>query len=169
MTFVDASALVAMMTDESDAAELAARLERARNPITSPIALFETAAAVETAAAGGVRALGRPVLLLSIGTGVLAAALVGVVAWTFKPAPPMPRPISRFSYDLPQTHRFRMVGPQDRARALARPGQFRRRRTAAASLATCMTGSDQCGGLEIRFILAAAPSSGFPNQPTLES
>lgn len=44
--FVDASALVAMMTDESDAAELAARLGRSRLRRTSPVAVFETAAAV---------------------------------------------------------------------------------------------------------------------------
>ncbi|MGL4966460.1 MAG: type II toxin-antitoxin system VapC family toxin [Inquilinus sp.] len=45
--FVDASALVAMMTDETDAAALAGRLAaNGGKPITSPIAVFETAAAV---------------------------------------------------------------------------------------------------------------------------
>lgn len=44
--FVDASALVAMMTDEADAAELAARLGRKSLRRTSPIAVFEAAAAV---------------------------------------------------------------------------------------------------------------------------
>ena len=45
--FVDASALVAMMTDEADAAALASRLAATGGkPITSPIAVFETAVAV---------------------------------------------------------------------------------------------------------------------------
>ena len=45
--FVDASALVAMMTDEADAASLASRLSAGSSkPITSPIALFEAAAGV---------------------------------------------------------------------------------------------------------------------------
>jgi ribonuclease VapC len=45
--FVDASALVAMMTDETDAATLAGRLAASGGkPITSPIAVFETTAAV---------------------------------------------------------------------------------------------------------------------------
>ncbi len=45
--FVDASALVAMMTDEADAAALAGRLAATGGkPITSPIAVFETAVAV---------------------------------------------------------------------------------------------------------------------------
>lgn len=45
--FVDASALVAMMTDETDAATLAGRLAAGgAKPITSPIAVFETTAAV---------------------------------------------------------------------------------------------------------------------------
>lgn len=41
--FVDASALVAMMTNESDARELAERLERTSTRITSPAAVWETA------------------------------------------------------------------------------------------------------------------------------
>lgn len=45
--FVDASALVAMMTDETDAATLANRLAASGGkPITSPIAVFETTAAI---------------------------------------------------------------------------------------------------------------------------
>lgn len=41
---VDASAMVAILTREPDADMLADRLERAPNPITSPIALFEAVA-----------------------------------------------------------------------------------------------------------------------------
>ena len=41
MTFVDASAIVAMLTDEADANILAHALESAGTPITSSIAVFE--------------------------------------------------------------------------------------------------------------------------------
>ena len=39
--FVDASAIVAILTRESDADNLADTIEKARTPITSPIAIFE--------------------------------------------------------------------------------------------------------------------------------
>ena len=39
--FVDASAIVAILTRESEADELADTIEKARTPITSPIAIFE--------------------------------------------------------------------------------------------------------------------------------
>ena len=41
--FVDASAIVAILTREADADALADVLERARAPITSPVAIFEAA------------------------------------------------------------------------------------------------------------------------------
>jgi ribonuclease VapC len=41
MTFVDASAIVAILTREPDADVLANALEEARKPITSPVAVFE--------------------------------------------------------------------------------------------------------------------------------
>jgi ribonuclease VapC len=44
--FVDASAIVAILTDESDANILAGRLEAARQPITSPVAVFEATVGV---------------------------------------------------------------------------------------------------------------------------
>ena len=44
--FVDASAIVAMMTDESDARRLAARLATSKTRLTSAIALFESTAGV---------------------------------------------------------------------------------------------------------------------------
>jgi len=44
--FVDASAIVAILTREADADALADRLESARSPITSPIAIFEAVAAI---------------------------------------------------------------------------------------------------------------------------
>jgi ribonuclease VapC len=44
--FVDASAIVAILTREPEADALADALERARSPITSPIAIFEAALGV---------------------------------------------------------------------------------------------------------------------------
>ncbi|MEP7452890.1 type II toxin-antitoxin system VapC family toxin [Phyllobacterium sp. SB3] len=41
--FIDASAMVAMMTDEDDARLLAARMQSSTNRITSPAAIWETA------------------------------------------------------------------------------------------------------------------------------
>ena len=40
--FVDASALTAILTDESDARQLLARLQKAGSRITSPLAIWET-------------------------------------------------------------------------------------------------------------------------------
>jgi ribonuclease VapC len=47
--FLDASAMVAMLVEESDAASLTKRLEQAVAPCTSPIAIYETVAAVARA------------------------------------------------------------------------------------------------------------------------
>jgi ribonuclease VapC len=44
--FIDASALTALMTDESDARELLSRMQRARRRLTSPLAIWEAAVAV---------------------------------------------------------------------------------------------------------------------------
>jgi ribonuclease VapC len=44
--FVDASAIVAILTEESDAELLAGELDRAIDPITSPIAVWESAASI---------------------------------------------------------------------------------------------------------------------------
>lgn len=41
--FLDASAMVAMMTNETDALALAGRMQKAKNRSTSPIAIWETA------------------------------------------------------------------------------------------------------------------------------
>jgi len=46
MIFVDASAMVAILAEESGAAHLIRRLDEARSPITSPVAVFETATAL---------------------------------------------------------------------------------------------------------------------------
>lgn len=44
--FVDASAIVAILTGEEDAATLAASLDAAKLPVTSPIAVWEAAASI---------------------------------------------------------------------------------------------------------------------------
>ena len=44
--FIDASALVAILLSERDADELLARLEAARSPVTSPVAVYETVLAL---------------------------------------------------------------------------------------------------------------------------
>lgn len=44
--FIDASALTALLTNEDDARELLARLQRAKHRITSPLAVWEAAIAV---------------------------------------------------------------------------------------------------------------------------
>jgi Tol biopolymer transport system component len=67
-------------------------------------------AQAETAVATGARALGRPALFLSLGAALLAAAIAGIAVWTLKSAPPVPHPVSRFGYDLPQGNSFRNIG-----------------------------------------------------------
>ena len=44
--FLDASAMVAILVEESDAASLASRLEQSPQPYTSPMAVYEAVAAV---------------------------------------------------------------------------------------------------------------------------
>lgn len=44
--FVDASALVAILTEEAGAPELAAKLDGANEPLTSPIAVWEAAVSI---------------------------------------------------------------------------------------------------------------------------
>lgn len=47
--FIDASALTALLTNEIDARELLARLQRTQERLTSPLAVWETAIAVARA------------------------------------------------------------------------------------------------------------------------
>ena len=61
--FVDASAIVAMVTFEADADHLADILERAQSPITSPIAIFEAALGISRKHATNVEALVRRFLV----------------------------------------------------------------------------------------------------------
>lgn len=44
--FIDASALTALLTDESDARELLARMQQTRTRMTSPLAVWEASVAV---------------------------------------------------------------------------------------------------------------------------
>ncbi|GEO99397.1 type II toxin-antitoxin system VapC family toxin [Methylobacterium haplocladii] len=54
--FVDASALVAIVTREPDASTLVRRIQEAAEPITSPLALYEAAMAISRKIKGGPRA-----------------------------------------------------------------------------------------------------------------
>ncbi len=45
--FIDASAIVSILTDEPDAASLAEAIDRTSKPITSPIAIFEAALGIK--------------------------------------------------------------------------------------------------------------------------
>lgn len=53
--FVDASALVAIITEEDDWPDLAERLKQAKAPFTSPIAVYEAALAVGRIRGGDVQ------------------------------------------------------------------------------------------------------------------
>ena len=57
--FVDASAMVAILVEESDAAALARCLEQAAEPCTSPIAIWEAIAAVARVSNVPIRAAER--------------------------------------------------------------------------------------------------------------
>ena len=54
--FIDASALVAIITREPDAAAITDRIERAAQPITSPVAIFEAAMGISRKMKGGPQA-----------------------------------------------------------------------------------------------------------------
>jgi len=57
---------------------------------------------VPTAAAKGIRTLGRRALILNLGALLLIAAVVSVVTWNLKPAPsPALQPVSRLVVNLP--------------------------------------------------------------------
>jgi ribonuclease VapC len=74
--FVDASAIVAILTDEPEADMLSDALENARSPITSPIAVYEATLAVSRKRRGGVELAQRDVhdLLQEIGVRLVAIA-----------------------------------------------------------------------------------------------
>jgi len=60
--FVDASAIVSILTEEDDARELANSLESASEPISSPIAVWEAAASISRKSQGRVQEALRSVL-----------------------------------------------------------------------------------------------------------
>jgi serine/threonine-protein kinase len=68
------------------------------------------ATSLPPAPAKGIRMLGRQPLLYGLSTLLLGAVVAGIAAWTLKPAPPVARAVSRFEYDLPQSHRLRNTG-----------------------------------------------------------
>src|SRR5579864_1736000 len=64
--------------------------------ITEEGAQFEVA---PSAATKGIRWLGQPALILSLGTLLLGVTIGGIAIWNLKPSPP--RPVSRFTVTLP--------------------------------------------------------------------
>jgi serine/threonine protein kinase/Tol biopolymer transport system component len=65
-------------------------------------ALNATATADSSDAPKGIRALGRPALILSAGTLLLGAAIAGLATWNLKPSPPSPpRAVTRSIINLP--------------------------------------------------------------------
>lgn len=86
--FVDASALVAIITDESDANSLYDRLAEANRPVTSPLAVWETVVAI--ARIGGMETGAASALL----HGYLAAAGIEIA-----PVPPAAAAIALDAFD----------------------------------------------------------------------
>jgi ribonuclease VapC len=74
--FVDASALVSILTREDDFIPLARCLQDAQGAVTSPVATFEAALAVARKTDGDVDAARRDVLALLSETGCIIAELV---------------------------------------------------------------------------------------------
>lgn len=68
--FVDASAMVAILTGETDAAAYSQRLRRSKASVTSPIALFETAQAVARKTDGDLDAARTDVVEFLAQTGI---------------------------------------------------------------------------------------------------
>jgi ribonuclease VapC len=86
--FIDASALTAILTNEDDARELAARLQRARRRMTSPLAVWGSAIAV-----GRVLGLGMGDAAEAV-DAYLALAEIEVVA-----VPPAAAPVALDAFD----------------------------------------------------------------------
>lgn len=74
--FVDASALIAIVTAEPEGKALAARLDAAPAPITSPVALYEAALGIARKKQGGLKAARADVAML------LGLAGIGLVPIT---------------------------------------------------------------------------------------
>lgn len=79
--FVDASALVAVLLDESDASQIVARLEASPDVFVSPIVRFETAAALARARSGP----GRPDRALFEAAVVIVDRLIAEIGATTVP------------------------------------------------------------------------------------
>lgn len=74
--FVDASALIAIITEEPEAQALAERLEAAAVPITSPVAVYEAALGLARKKQGGLKAARADIAML------LDLARIGLVPIT---------------------------------------------------------------------------------------
>lgn len=80
MMFVDASALIAIITEEPEGRALAARLERAGPTITSPIAVYEAVLGIARQKQGGLKAARADIEML------LDLARIGLVPITAEDA-----------------------------------------------------------------------------------
>ena len=80
--FVDASAIVAILTCEPEADALAAALDRARSPITSAIAIFEATLGICRKRHASVAEAQEDVLEFLAITGVRAVSITGKEAET---------------------------------------------------------------------------------------
>ncbi|WP_411902536.1 type II toxin-antitoxin system VapC family toxin [Methylorubrum thiocyanatum] len=74
--FVDASALIAIITEEPEGQTLAERLEAAAVPITSPVAVYEAALGIARKKQGGLKAARADIAML------LDLARIGLVPIT---------------------------------------------------------------------------------------
>ncbi|MGN7125434.1 type II toxin-antitoxin system VapC family toxin [Methylorubrum thiocyanatum] len=74
--FVDASALIAIITEEPEGQALAERLEAATVPITSPVAVYEAALGIARKKQGGLKAARADIAML------LDLARIGLVPIT---------------------------------------------------------------------------------------
>lgn len=86
--FVDASALTAMLSDETDARELLARLQRARRRLTSPLALWESSVA-----------LARSLGLSLAEAGDAVEEYCGLMDIAVEPVPPQAFPLALDAFE----------------------------------------------------------------------
>jgi ribonuclease VapC len=79
--FVDASAIVSILTEEADARDLAAVLDSASEAFTSPIAIWEAAASISRKT-GGQAAVELPIILEFLEVGQIGIESVEMVVTT---------------------------------------------------------------------------------------
>lgn len=80
MTFVDASALVAILTGEPDAADLAVRLQACERPFITPIGIYEATLALARKVPGSVELSRQDVMDLLVRAGVQVLPVTATAA-----------------------------------------------------------------------------------------